>query len=261
MFTKWGLTSQSIGASIVATAVVPSFTTWGLPIITLLPLVVQQTADNIELLVFVTAIGLVLVSIIFWAIALRYPFLFVTTGRIGDALQRIALRRIPRRFHKIRHAVERTQPHFFSTELQRSLLSLLRQQGIRIFTSSLFTLAAAFFCLWTSATLFGATNLSLYEMLVSFSLIRVLIAVSPIPGAAGIAELGLIALLERNGVSTLDATGTTLLYRFLTWFMPIVVGVVLWWRYTHSPKESPNGQIHHHNSKQQDTGGSISLHG
>lgn len=261
MFTKWGLTSQSIGASIVATAVVPSFTTWGLPIITLLPLVVQQTADNIESLVFVTAIGLVVVSIIFWAIALRYPFLFVTTGRIGDALQRIALRRIPRRFHKIRHAVERTQPHFFSTELQRSLLSLLRQQGIRIFTSSLFTLAAAFFCLWTSANLFGATNLSLYEMLVSFSLIRVLIAVSPIPGAAGIAELGLIALLERNGVSTLDATGTTLLYRFLTWFMPIVVGVVLWWRYTHSPKESPNGQIHHHNSEQQDTGGSISLHG
>lgn len=261
MFTRWGLAPQPVAASIVATAVVPSFTTWGLPIVTLFPSVLTGDADSIELLVFVTAITLVIVSVIFWWFALRSEFLFRLTGRIGFAMQRLALRRLPQRLSKIRNVITRSDPHFFSAELRLSIISLLRQRGLHIFSASTFTLCAAFFCLWTSATLFGAENLSLYEMLVAFSLVRVLIAVSPIPGAAGIAELGLIALLERNGVSVLDATGTTLLYRFLTWFMPIVIGTVLWWRYTHSPKESQHGQIRYNSSQHEDSGGSLPLHG
>jgi uncharacterized protein (TIRG00374 family) len=63
-------------------------------------------------------------------------------------------------------------------------------------------------------------------------LVRVVIALSPIPGGAGLAELGLIALLEQAGVSLIDATGTTLLYRFLTWFLPMIVGSLLWWQYS-----------------------------
>jgi len=261
MFTKWGLTSQPIGASIVATAVVPSFTTWGLPIVTLFPLVIAGKADNIELIVFGTAITLVVVSIVFWAFALRSEFLFALTGRIGSSLQQLATRRLPKRFNRAHKVVSQANPHFFSAELRKSIIDLLHKRGGQIFGASALTLVAAFFCLWTSATLFGANNLSIYEMLVAFSLVRVLIAVSPIPGAAGIAELGLIALLERSGVSTLDATGTTLLYRFITWFLPIVIGTVLWWRYTHSPKESSHGPIHHNSSQHEDTGRSIPLHG
>jgi uncharacterized protein (TIRG00374 family) len=63
-------------------------------------------------------------------------------------------------------------------------------------------------------------------------LVRVVIALSPIPGGAGLAELGLIALLEQAGVSMIDATGTTLLYRFLTWFLPMIVGSLFWWEYS-----------------------------
>ena len=261
MFTRWGVSPQPIGASIVATAVAPSFSTWGLPIVALMPLVLSGDADSIEQLVFGVAIFLVAVSIVFWFFALKYEFLFALTGKIGRALQSIAVRRIPRRFPKTREKIVQANPHFFSTELRISLVSLLRRRWAQIFGTSLLTLAAAFFCLWTSASLFGAENLSTYEMLVAFSLVRVLVAISPIPGAAGIAELGLIALLERSGVSVIDATGTTLLYRFITWFMPIVVGTALWWRYSHTPKESSHGPIHHNDSKHENSGGSIPLHG
>jgi uncharacterized membrane protein YbhN (UPF0104 family) len=77
----------------------------------------------------------------------------------------------------------------------------------------------------------------------------------------GIAEIGLIALLENAGLSTLDATGTTILYRFLTWFLPIVVGTVLWWRYSHTRQEKNNGSLRNDNSQFKDTNGSIRLHG
>jgi len=261
MFTRWGLSPQPIGASIVATAVAPSFSTWGLPIVALTPLVLAGNADPIELLVFGVAIFLVAVSIVFWFFALKYEFLFTLTGKIGLAFQSIAVRRIPRRFSKTREKIALANPRFFSAELRVSLQALLQHRGIQIFATSLLTLAAAFFCLWTSATLFGTENLSTYEMLVAFSLVRVLIAVSPIPGAAGIAEVGLIALLERSGVSVIDATGTTLLYRFVTWFLPIVVGTALWWRYSQSPKESSSGQIYNNDSKHKDPRGSIPLHG
>ena len=69
------------------------------------------------------------------------------------------------------------------------------------------------------------------EAIVIFSLVRVVIALSPIPGGTGLAEVGLIVMLERAGVSTVDATGMTVIYRLLTWFLPIVVGSVMWWRY------------------------------
>jgi uncharacterized membrane protein YbhN (UPF0104 family) len=123
------------------------------------------------------------------------------------------------------------------------------------------TLLAGFTCLAVSAHVFGAQGLTIYEALIAFSLVRVLIALSPIPGAAGIAELGLIALLERAGVSLLDATGTTLLYRFLTWFVPIVVGTSLWWRYSHKRQETSHGPVHNNNQQLEDTRGSIPLHG
>ncbi len=77
-------------------------------------------------------------------------------------------------------------------------------------------------------------GLTFREAIVVFSLIRVVIALSPIPGGAGLAEVGLIVLLERVGVSTIDATGMTLLYRFITWFVPIVVGSGTWWWYSHA---------------------------
>jgi uncharacterized protein (TIRG00374 family) len=130
-----------------------------------------------------------------------------------------------------------------------------------IIASSSSTLLASFLALWTSAQLFGVTGLSFAECMIAFSLIRVLVALSPIPGGVGIAEIGLIALLENAGLSTLDATGTTILYRFLTWFLPIVVGTVLWWRYSHTRQEKNNGSLRDDNSQFQDPSGGVRLHG
>lgn len=261
MFTRWNMSSQVIAASIVATAVVPSFTTWGLPIIVLAPKALTTSLDNVQLLAVGFGIFIIAISIVFWWFALMRPSLFTVVGRIGLRLQRLFLRRVPVRFWRSRKVVEKAQPDYFTNELRLSLRTLLRTRGHLILLSSMSTLLAGFTCLAVSAHVFGAQGLTMYEALIAFSLVRVLIALSPIPGAAGIAELGLIALLERAGVSLLDATGTTLLYRFLTWFVPIVVGTSLWWRYSHKRQETSHGQVHNNNQQLEDTRGSIPLHG
>lgn len=261
MFTKWGLTSQTIATSIVATAVVPSFTTWGLPIVVLLGPFITGTTNSVETIALWVGVILVSTSAMFWWIALRWPFVFSQVGHVGRVLRSLILKKLPTRFWRTRKLTERTTPQRFTDELRLSLAHLIRTRGLMIIASSSSTLLASFVALWTSAQLFGVTGLSLSECLIAFSLIRVLVALSPIPGGIGIAELGLIALLENAGLSTLDATGTTILYRFLTWFLPIVVGTVLWWRYSHTRQEKNNGSLRDDNPQFQDTSGSVRLHG
>ena len=249
MFSAYGLTPLQISASIIATAVVPSFTTWGLPMALLALPTIAGTASDVEQLAVIAGTLLVSVSILFWWGALKTPKVFLLVGRAGYIIRAILLRRLPRRLHRIRGLVERTEPTAFSAEMRIALVALLRTRWLFILLSSVGTLAAGYFCLWTSALVFGTQGLEWHEALIAFSLIRVLIALSPIPGGTGIAEIGLIALLERAGVSSIDAAGTTILYRFLTWFMPIVVGTVCWWRYNHPRQETSNGPIHHNDSQ------------
>jgi uncharacterized protein (TIRG00374 family) len=234
MFTTWKIAHLTIASSIIATAVVPSFTTWGLPSLLLVGPVLRGTASAEQTLAVAVGIPLIIVSIVFWWLALRSSTMFSAVGRFTGSLRLYLLRKIPRRFSRARAVVERTKPLAFSIEIRDDLVRLLRDRWVMIFTASVGTLAAGFTCLWTSSVVFNVQGLTFREALVAFSLVRVVIALSPIPGGTGLAEVGLIVLLERAGVSTLDATGTTLLYRFLTWFLPIVVGSATWWRYNHA---------------------------
>jgi len=234
MFTTWGIAHLTIASSIIATAVVPSFTTWGLPSLLLIGPALRGTASTEQTLAVAVGIPLIIVSFVFWWLALRSSTLFSTVGRFTGSVRSYLLRKIPLRFSTARAAVERTQPLAFSIELRDDVVQLLRGRWVVIFTASVSTLIAGFTCLWTSSVVFDVEGLTFREALVVFSLVRVVIALSPIPGGTGLAEVGLIVLLERAGVSTIDATGMTLLYRFLTWFLPIVVGSATWWRYNHA---------------------------
>ncbi len=234
MFTSWGIAHLTIASSIIATAVVPSFTTWGLPSLLLIGPALRGTASSEQTLAVAVGIPLIIVSFVFWWLALRSSTLFSTVGRFTGSVRSYLLAKIPLRFSTARAAVERTQPLAFSIEMRNDLVQLLRGRWVVIFTASVSTLTAGFTCLWTSSVVFDVEGLTFREALVVFSLVRVVIALSPIPGGTGLAEVGLIVLLERAGVSTIDATGMTLLYRFLTWFLPIVVGSAIWWRYNHS---------------------------
>jgi uncharacterized protein (TIRG00374 family) len=232
MFTRWGIPHATTATSIVATAVVPSFSTWGFPVAVLAVPVLAGTATSTEFLAVAAGVLIIVFSGAFWWAALRSPFLFSLLGRFASWARLLLTRKVPPRFARTRAIIERSQPVEFFEEMRTGLTELLRRRWGVIFVASLGTLAAGFCCMWTASVVFEVSGLTFSEALVAFSLVRVVIALSPIPGGAGLAELGLIALLEQAGVSMIDATGTTLLYRFLTWFLPMIVGSLLWWQYS-----------------------------
>ncbi|MGK5173931.1 lysylphosphatidylglycerol synthase transmembrane domain-containing protein [Geodermatophilus sp. CPCC 205761] len=69
-------------------------------------------------------------------------------------------------------------------------------------------------------------------VLAAFSITRLVTIVPITPGALGVAELSYVAGLTAVGVEATAAAGAVLLFRFLTWFLPIPVGAVTWllWR-------------------------------
>lgn len=231
MFTTWKIAHLTIASSIIATAVIPSFTTWGLPCLLLIVPVIRGTAAIEETLAVVVGVPLILVSFIFWWLALRSSTLFSWVGRFSSFVRLFLLRKVPSRFERVRGSIDRLQPVTFSIEMRNDLVQLLRDRWKVIFAASVSTLTASFVCLWTSSIVFKVEGLAFSEAVVIFSLVRVVIALSPVPGGTGLAEVGLIVLLERAGVNTIDATGMTVIYRLLTWFLPIIVGSSVWWRY------------------------------
>jgi len=78
-----------------------------------------------------------------------------------------------------------------------------------------------------------ATDVPWVVVLAVFSLTRLVTLVPITPGALGVAELSSVAGLTAVGVDPASAAGTVLLFRFLTWFLPIPTGIAAWllWRH------------------------------
>ena len=70
------------------------------------------------------------------------------------------------------------------------------------------------------------------EVLAVFAFARLVTAIPITPGGAGLVEAALIAGLIGAGGDKSQVAAAVLIYRALTWALPILVGVVcyLWWR-------------------------------
>ncbi len=70
------------------------------------------------------------------------------------------------------------------------------------------------------------------RVLAVFAITRLVTIVPITPGAVGVAELSYVAGLTAVGVPAAAAAGAVLVFRFLTWFLPIPVGAACWllWR-------------------------------
>ncbi|MFL6105283.1 MAG: YbhN family protein, partial [Actinomycetes bacterium] len=70
------------------------------------------------------------------------------------------------------------------------------------------------------------------EVLAVFAFARLATAIPITPGGAGVVEAVLITGLSAAGGDKAEVVAAVLVYRALTWGLPVLVGVVclLWWR-------------------------------
>ncbi len=117
---------------------------------------------------------------------------------------------------------------------RRTLVELLRRRWGRL-TFAMFGNHLAMFAVFVaSLRVVGVDDLGLPTMLMAFSLARLLSGVPITPGGLGVVDAGYVALLSLSSSADSDAVivAGVLLFRALTFFPPIPLGLASWlfWR-------------------------------
>lgn len=228
MLRSWGVGSPAVAASIVATAVMPGFVTWGLAAIVHLPVVSTGEASAPETVATVSGAVLVVGAALFWLLVLVHPAPAALFGRVAARAHAIACRRVPARWTRARRMVATLDPGSFTDELRSELAGLVRRRGAALLLSCFGYAAASFVTLWCTLAVVGVSGVSVFEVLSVFTLVRVLVAVAPVPGGVGVAEVGLVTLLVDAGADRAGAAGVAVLFRAATWLLPILLGAGGW---------------------------------
>ncbi|GAA4328560.1 hypothetical protein GCM10023162_34410 [Klenkia terrae] len=134
--------------------------------------------------------------------------------------------------------VGRTAPTAWAERLDRfrvDSLELLRHRWGRLSLAALGSHVALFLVLLACLRTIGgaASQLPWVVALAVFSVTRLVTILPVTPGALGVAELSYVAGLTAVGVGAGEAAGAVLVFRFLTWFVSIPLGLAAWvlWRH------------------------------
>jgi uncharacterized membrane protein YbhN (UPF0104 family) len=232
MLRSWGVAPAGVAASLAATGFLPAFVTWGLAAAVHLPMVVAGTASWAATLAGCAGAALVGVALVVAVVALVHPAPARLAGRlVGGTLRRFA-RRLPARFQRTKAAVARFDAVALADDARHDVAGLLRRRWPVLALANIAAVAATFVTLVVALRVVDVDGVGAIEALSVLSLVRVLLAISPVPGGIGVAEVGLVATLVAAGADRPAAMGAAVLFRAVTWLVPLLTGVASWglWR-------------------------------
>jgi putative heme transporter len=228
MQRTWGIPVANTALATVVAGIWNNFVKLGLPVIALGLLALNGEAGAGLVVAAVVGVIVLAVSIGLFALLLSSERL---AGRVGAVAGRVASTVLrPLRRGPVVGWDERAQG------FRGSVIGLLRHRWMRITVTTVVSHISLFVVLLVALRHVGVSDdeVSWQKVLAAFSFIRLLSAVPLTPGGLGVVELGLSAAL---GSGLPDATkneivAAVLLFRALTWFAPIPLGVGCWlfWR-------------------------------
>jgi uncharacterized protein (TIRG00374 family) len=222
-YSSYGFDRGPIALSLLVQGVWNNFVKLGMPIVALGLLVISRQAAG----------GLApaaLVGLVVFVLALA-GFAFGLSGerraaRLGRALAgaAAALRRLVRR--PGRPDWERGAVAF-----RARAITLLRGRWQWLTLSTLISHLSLFLVLLLALRHVGVSEaeVSWVEALAAFALVRLLSAVPITPGGLGVVELGLAAALVLAGGQEAQVVAAVLVFRVLTFVLPIPLGALTWW--------------------------------
>jgi uncharacterized membrane protein YbhN (UPF0104 family) len=222
-YSSYGFTGGPIALSLLVQGVWNNFVKLGMPIVALGLLV--ASGDAAGELAPAAVVGLVV-----FVVALA-GFAFGLSGerraaRLGATLAAgaAALRRLARRPGK--PDWERGAVAF-----RAQAVSLLRTRWHWLTAATLVSHVSLFLVLLLALRHVGVSEdeVSWVEALAAFALVRLLSAFPVTPGGLGVVELGLAAALVLAGGEEAPVVAAVLVFRVLTFLLPIPIGAVTWW--------------------------------
>jgi putative heme transporter len=235
-YTSYGFGGGPIALSLLVQGVWNNFVKLGMPIVALGLLVAG--GDATDALAPAAVVGLVV-----FVVALA-GFAFGLSGerraaRMGRALAGgvAAVRRVVRR-------AGRPDWERGAVAFRAQAITLLRGRWHWLTASTLVSHLSLFLVLLLALRHVGVSGseVSWVEALAAFALVRLLSAFPVTPGGLGVVELGLAAALVLAGGEEAQVVAAVLVFRVLTFVLPIPIGALTWWFWRRSawyPSQHP----------------------
>jgi uncharacterized protein (TIRG00374 family) len=225
MYSAYGFSHPSIGLSIVVSGIWNNFVKLGMPVLALALVAIQGNASAAR----VTAAGVgVLVlgaAIAGFALALRSDSI---ARRLGEWLAGAAS------FFK--RLVGKGPAGAWGdafVRFRRETLDLLRRRWAWLSIASIVSHLSLYAVLLLTLRHVGVSEAEVgwAEVLAVFAFIRLISAIPITPGGLGVVEVGLTAGLVAAGGARPEVVAGVLVYRVLTWALPIPLGIALYMKW------------------------------
>jgi uncharacterized protein (TIRG00374 family) len=227
MYVSYGFAPQDIAISMALTGIWNTFVKLAMPIVAVALLVVGGAAGGALVASSLIGVMALVGAILAFAVILRSERgAFGVGRRIGSLLAFLApvTRRAPRGDWGATAAAFR-----------RRTIDLLSARWPHLTAAAVLSHVTLYLVLLLTLRHVGISNaeVSWQEALAAFAFVRLLSALPITPGGLGVVELGLTAALVAAGGEEALVVAAVLVYRLLTYVLPIPVGAVSYFLWQH----------------------------
>jgi uncharacterized membrane protein YbhN (UPF0104 family) len=239
MYDSWGFMPAEYTLATLVSGVWNNFVKLGLPVIALVLLALSGDLRRSFVPAAIVGVAAMAVTIVVFALLLRSDRLAAAIGeRLG-----VVISAIGRRLHHDLGTREQWAER--AVQFRKRSVDLIRLRWAALTITALIGHLSLFLVLLVAVRAVGISQseVSWTEVLAAFAFVRLISAIPITPGGLGVVELGLTAALASGESSTVagQAAAAVLLYRALTYLLPIPIGVgcYLYWRV--SRRRHPEG--------------------
>jgi putative heme transporter len=226
MLGSWGYSRSRTTTAVLVSGVWNSFIKLGMPVLALALVLLQGGAGGGRVTAALLGIAGLVGAIVVFALMLRSEEqarrFGLLAGRVTSRLLRL-VRRPPVAGWELATVKFRTRT-----------LGLVEHRWVPITVTSLVSHLSLYLVLLVALRDVGVSDAEVgwAEVLAVFAFARLATAIPITPGGAGLVEVVMIAGLVAAGGDKAEVAAAVLIYRALTWALPILVGIVcyLWWR-------------------------------
>jgi uncharacterized protein (TIRG00374 family) len=259
MLSSWGFSRSRSTLSVVVTGIWNNFIKLGMPILALALLALQGSSGAGRTVAALAGLAGLVGAVVVFALILRSEDFArkagILAGRWASSLLRL-VRRGPVSGWEL--AV---------TKWRSRVIGLVQHRWLGLTVSTLVSHFSLYGVLLITLRVMGVSEgaAGWAEVLAVFAFARLVTAIPLTPGGVGVVELALIAGLTRAGGNAANVVAAVLLYRLLTYVLPIVLGAgaYVFWRRNQSWLDSapPLDTVtpHDHEGSAHRTGGKNSV--
>ncbi len=210
--------------TMIAAGAAAAFVTWTLPLLILGLDLTRRDAEMTDLVVLIVCSVVVFGSVAFWWVMLGSDRIHRWCERRCRQLYARAGKRIP--------AARDIDTTASVDEIRSGLISVAARPWGLLAKMTVAQLCGALVLLVALRGVGVGSELDTVEFLRVFFIVTLLGSFIPTPGGVGVIEAGLSGALVASGVAPASALAAVLVYRLITYVMPILIGGVLYlfWR-------------------------------